>query len=82
MVPAGAVLAGHSFVVRDGRAHLREVKTGLHDPKTIEILGGVVAGERVVIVGPPSLSDDARVIATDGVVLDRARPSKNATRIK
>jgi len=65
LVPKSAVrtVDGGSvvFVVRDDRVERRAVKTGLDDGGQIEIAAGLSAGERVVVEGPASLADGARV---------------------
>lgn len=49
------------FVVRDGRAQLRLVKTGAMRGDRIELLAGVAAGESVVVAPPGTLRDGAPV---------------------
>ncbi len=49
------------FVVRDGRAVLRLVKSGRETAGRIEILGGLTAGETVVLAPPASLREGDRV---------------------
>lgn len=49
------------FVVRDGRARLRLVKTGKRFGNEIELLSGVSAGEEVVTENPASLVDGQAV---------------------
>jgi HlyD family secretion protein len=50
------------YVVVRRRAHRREVTVGLVGLSQVEILAGLHAGERVVAEGPPSLSEDTRVV--------------------
>lgn len=66
LVPAGAVLAGKLFVVAGGKAEARAVRTGLKDPRTVEVTSGVTPGEAVVIVGGKELTDGQRVTAVEG----------------
>jgi RND family efflux transporter MFP subunit len=65
VVPKAAVRtdAGASvlFIVRDDRVERRAVKVGAADGDQVEIVSGVNAGEKVVIDGPPTLADGARV---------------------
>jgi RND family efflux transporter MFP subunit len=65
VVPKAAVRSDNGasvlFVVRDGRVERRAVKVGAADGDRVEILTGVTAGERVVVDGPPTLADGARV---------------------
>lgn len=49
------------FVVADGQAILRLVKTGRESAGRIEILSGVHAGERVVLAPPAALRDGTAV---------------------
>lgn len=51
------------FVVADGRAVLRLVKTGRETAGRVEILSGVNPGERVVLAPPAALRDGAAVTA-------------------
>ena len=63
------------FVVKDGRAVLTPVKTGITDAKNIEILSGVAAGTTVV-TGPfravaRELKDGGRVVIKDAKTLSK-----------
>jgi len=49
------------FTIEDGRAQLREVKTGVSDGEKIEIIEGLKEGETVIVEGNFGLSDGARV---------------------
>lgn len=66
-VPAAAVLTepdGTTSVMvvgDDGRAHQRDVKTGVRQENQIQILSGLKAGERVVTAGAYGLPDNTRV---------------------
>ena len=66
LVPAGAVTRfgqmERIFVVEQGRAVLRLVKTGRSLNGRSEILSGLNAGERVVLTPPPALRDGQPVI--------------------
>lgn len=61
MVPAVAVSSygqmERLFVVRDGVARLRLVRTGIRQGEMVEILAGIAAGERVVVEGHDQLVD-------------------------
>jgi RND family efflux transporter MFP subunit len=65
MVPKAAVrnADGQSivFVVRDERAERRAVKIGATEGERTEILSGLSVGDRVVVEGPDTLVDGARV---------------------
>ena len=66
-IPAAAVRGDGGtqavFVARGETVERRAVTTGLEDGGDVEVLAGVAAGERVVIEGPPDLSDGDRVTA-------------------
>ena len=49
------------FIVREDRVERRAVKLGAEDGDQVEIVSGVNAGEKVVLEGPPTLADGARV---------------------
>jgi multidrug efflux pump subunit AcrA (membrane-fusion protein) len=59
--PSGSAV----FVVTDGRAILRIVRTGLADVRNVEIVDGVRAGERVIVVGQAALRD-GQVVSVSG----------------
>jgi hypothetical protein len=65
LVPKTAVRASEGasvvFVVRDDRVERRAVKVGAEDGGQIEVASGLSPGERVVIEGPATLVDGARV---------------------
>lgn len=65
LVPKDAVLvedaAESVYVVADGKARRRPVKTGYSDAEHYEVVEGLKAGESVVTTGQASLKDDARV---------------------
>jgi RND family efflux transporter MFP subunit len=48
-------------VVHDGRLHFTPVRTGLDDGKTVQILEGLTAGEKVALAPPAALADGAVV---------------------
>ncbi|HXW07688.1 MAG TPA: efflux RND transporter periplasmic adaptor subunit [Vicinamibacterales bacterium] len=65
LVPKSAVrtVDGQSivFLVRAERVERRAVRTGVVDGDRIEVLSGLSAGDRVVVEGPDTLTDGARV---------------------
>lgn len=67
--PASAIFRDqdqwYSFVVRDGTAVRQSVEPGRLSGLTREILGGLAAGERVVVHPPSSLADGDRVEIRD-----------------
>jgi RND family efflux transporter MFP subunit len=66
-VPASAVLTesdGTTSVMvvgNDGRAHQRDVKTGVRQDNQVQVVSGLKAGERVVTTGAYGLPDNTRV---------------------
>jgi len=69
MVPPGAIatFAGidRVFVVQDGRALEKRIKTGRHTAAGVEVLDGISPGDPVVL-NPGNLTDRERVSATAG----------------
>jgi RND family efflux transporter MFP subunit len=67
LVPAASIatFAGidRVFVVKDGRASEKRIRTGRRTEAGVEILEGIVAGDQVVIE-PGSLTDGEKVVAT------------------
>ena len=49
------------FVLTDDKVERRAVKTGAVGTQGVEVVSGLSAGERVVVAGPDSLADGARV---------------------
>ena len=68
-VPSAAVFRRggvmHAFVVRDGRAALRPVRTGRSNGPIVEVLGGLAEGDVVVTDGQFALRDGAPVVVED-----------------
>ncbi len=57
-----AVVKGNNvFVVKEGRASLRNIVQGIREGNWVEVLAGVAAGEEVVIRGQKFLKDGMRV---------------------
>ena len=66
VVPQSAVLVHAKgervlFVVKDGRAHLRKVVTGIEQANLVQVIEGVDAGEPVAVAGNEDLKDGAEV---------------------
>jgi HlyD family secretion protein len=65
LLPKAAIRteAGKSivFVVKDDRVERRAVSVGLATGDQVEVLSGLVSGERVVVEGPPTLKDGDKV---------------------
>jgi RND family efflux transporter MFP subunit len=49
------------FVLHDDRVERRAITAGNEDGDQVEVLSGLTGGERVVVQGPPTLADGARV---------------------
>lgn len=64
-VPPAAVVARGQlelvFVVKDGRAVLRLIRTGRRSPEAVTVLAGLGAGEEVVVGGADRLTDGQAV---------------------
>jgi multidrug efflux pump subunit AcrA (membrane-fusion protein) len=56
--------SGVAWIVRDGRAVRRPVRTGIHDLLKVEVLEGLSEGDQVIVSGADHVSDHARVSAT------------------
>ncbi len=63
-VPSEALSGNAVFVIENGRAVRREVKTGIRGTRAVEILDGVAEGQRVIAPVPKALrhGDHVRVI--------------------
>jgi len=61
LVPASAIEEGKVWVVRDGRAHRRAVRTGIAGSSNVQILSGLSQGELVVRTAEGKISDNKRV---------------------
>ncbi|WP_426492058.1 efflux RND transporter periplasmic adaptor subunit [Hymenobacter sp. 102] len=71
------------FLIRNGKAMLTPVKTGISDFQNIEVLSGVQAGDQVVS-GPfravsKTLKDGAMVVVKDAKSLDKAAMKEEPT---
>jgi membrane fusion protein (multidrug efflux system) len=67
LVPQAAVQAGAMWTVgTDGCAHRRDVTLGLTGDGQVEVVGGLEAGEQVVVAGASLLSDGAHVRIVGG----------------
>jgi multidrug efflux pump subunit AcrA (membrane-fusion protein) len=61
------------FVVQDGKAHLRLVRSGKHQDGRVEILSGLAEGEEIVVTPPPTLMDGDPVIVGQASCPERSR---------
>ncbi|MFC3174828.1 efflux RND transporter periplasmic adaptor subunit [Novosphingobium bradum] len=61
LVPASAVSAGAVWVVRDGRAHRQEVRTGIAGGEAVEVLAGLSATDSLVDKPPEGLAEGRKV---------------------
>jgi membrane fusion protein, multidrug efflux system len=80
LLPVGAVLGGQGaqavFIVEDGTATRRTVRTGLTSQGRIEIVDGLTEGESVVVVGNTNLRDGmtVRVAGAEQPIPAEGRP--------
>ncbi|MEH7500728.1 efflux RND transporter periplasmic adaptor subunit [Neobacillus drentensis] len=49
------------YLIKDGKAHKQNVKTGITSGKKIEILEGVSKGDQVIVNGPDNIKDGLEV---------------------
>lgn len=63
LVPTGALENGHVWIVRDGRARAKAVRTGITGSNEVQILSGLSQGERVVAKPDGKLTENMRVRA-------------------
>jgi RND family efflux transporter MFP subunit len=63
LVPFTALRNGAVFVVADGRAQRKTVNAGIIGDKRVEIRGGLLEGELVIVEPPEGLEDGDRVRA-------------------
>ena len=79
VVPEAAVVPRQEgsavYLLRDGRAVRREVRTGARRRGRVEVLSGVSAGDTVIVAGQHGLTDGAEVQVT---VEEPATPSGEA----
>jgi len=61
LVPAAAIKDGAVFVLLDGKALRRPVKTGAVSPQGVRIEQGLIGGEDVIVNPPAGLKDGAKV---------------------
>jgi HlyD family secretion protein len=66
IVPAAAVKDGAVFVVADGKAVRRTVKTGGTTSQGLRVDDGLIGGEDVIVSPPPDLKDGDRVKLANG----------------
>jgi HlyD family secretion protein len=61
LVPSSAVRDGAVFVLLDGKALRRTVKTGAANGASVRIEDGLIGGEDLIVSPPPTLKDGDRV---------------------
>ena len=70
LVPSDAVVpektAAFVFVVADGKAQRISVKIGFNDGKNVEIVSGLAAEQRVILVGKLTLTPGQAVNVVEG----------------
>jgi HlyD family secretion protein len=57
IVPASALRDGSVFVLLDGKALRRAVKTGATSPQGVRVEQGLIGGEDLIANPPPGLKD-------------------------
>ena len=60
LVPTAAIVGDHVFIVKNGRATLRTIKTGVRDNNKAEIIEGLEKSD-LVILNPSDIKDGASV---------------------
>jgi multidrug efflux pump subunit AcrA (membrane-fusion protein) len=66
LVPADSVSAdGSVHVVAGGRVERRMPSLGVHDMLRVEVLGGLMEGDAVVVAGADGLADGTRVVTVE-----------------
>lgn len=61
IIPSAALKDGSVFVLLDGKAVRRSVKTGATSPQGIRVEQGLVGGEDLILSPPPGLKDGDKV---------------------
>lgn len=61
----------------DGRAHQKQVKTGIREQNRVQIVEGVAAGERVVASGAYGLPDNRKIMQAPAPGTESAAPAKD-----
>jgi membrane fusion protein, multidrug efflux system len=83
LVPASAVTgtgaAQAVFVIEDGRAIRRPVRTGISSAGNVEVLEGLEVGERIVTAGVNTLRDGTAVREVSGAPERAAAPPESVT---
>ena len=66
-VPEGALHSSEKgyyvFVVRDGRAEMREVETGVRENSRVQVKKGLISGDEVITFGGNNLNSGEEVTA-------------------
>jgi len=61
LVPASAVTGGKVWVVRAGKAHAREIRTGIVGTEQVEVLSGATAADILIDKPPERIREGQRV---------------------
>jgi len=61
LVPASAVVGGKVWVVREGKAHAVEVRTGVIGSEQVEVLSGITAQDTLIDKPPEGLKEGQHV---------------------
>lgn len=73
-------LADTVFVVEDGAAARRNVTLGYEEDETVEVVAGLDAGDRVIVVGQDGLTDATPVQILAGPGAEEAAPPERRAR--
>ena len=83
-VPRSAIIdeAGETsvFIVEDGKAVRRLIKTGYANNGHIEILDGLTGSEKLVVVGQAGLRDGSKVSIINAVEAEESSANNNSTK--
>jgi len=61
LAPTSAITAGYVWLVEDGRLRKRAVRAGITGPDEVEILSGLRAGDKVVVLPATDMQEGERV---------------------
>ena len=68
LIPADALQGNAVFLVQGNQVRKREVKIGIRGTREVEVLSGLVDGERVASPAPTNLKNGANVRVVKAVV--------------
>lgn len=85
VVPTEAIItatdgSSNVFIIHDGKAQRRMVRTGIENAGRVQIIGGIKSGDSMIVTGIMSLSDGRQVRAVDNVPAGNASQMPTAQR--